>query len=135
MMTLASLMLTGLALLSQSKMVDDGPAGRRIATTWELARLIGKPLARGSKSQVFQEPFEMAFDLASGSLVGRQVGADGVVDVVAGGVEKAGSRFDVGNPVEQDIEMVGGHGDDVVGMADQVGRGPSTGVLGQRTAS
>jgi hypothetical protein len=71
----------------------------------------------------------VAFDLPGGSVVGRQIGADGVVDVFAGEVEEAGSGGDFGDAVEQDFEVVGRHGEDVVSVADEVGRGLAAGVF------
>jgi hypothetical protein len=83
---------------------------------------------QSSEPQSVEHLIDVSFDLAGGPLVGGEVGADGVVDVVAIGVEESGSIGHFRDPVDEDFEVVGGHRDDVIGVTDQIRQRPPAGV-------
>src|SRR3954454_20782084 len=77
---------------------------------------------------------QVGLDGLGGASVGVAVGADGVVDVLAAGVEQAGAVGGLGDVGEQGVAVVPRHGDDVVGLVDQLGGDPSAGVVAERSA-
>lgn len=75
--------------------------------------------------------FEVLGDLAGGLAVAVEIEADGVVDVLAGRVDEEDLVGHFGVVVEEGVEVIGGHGQDEVGLADEGGGGELAGVSGE----
>ena len=73
-------------------------------------------------------------DHLGGATIGLMVAADGVSHVAAAGVQQKCAGLDFGHGSEQVVEMVGRHGEDTVGLADEAGGDPAAPMVFERTA-
>jgi Glycosyl transferase family 2 len=87
-----------------------------------------------SDPQLVEPSGQHALNHVGSATIGLVVAADRVSHVAAAGIQQECAGLDFGHGAEQVVEMVGRHGEDTIGLADEARRDPAAAMVFERTS-